>query len=76
MTPTKKLTSEALARMIDHTCLKTDASVADIEKLCSEAVSYGFASVCVHPVQIARCAKLITDPKIKLNNWESLLLGR
>ncbi|MEY4053837.1 MAG: hypothetical protein RL034_755, partial [Bacteroidota bacterium] len=34
---------------IDHTILKPTTLVADIEKLCAEAVQYGFAAVCVPP---------------------------
>ncbi|CAJ35971.1 deoxyribose-phosphate aldolase [Methanocella arvoryzae] len=35
-----------IARLIDHTLLRPDATQEDIEKLCAEAVEYGFASVC------------------------------
>ena len=35
---------------IDHTYLKPDATYKDIDKLCSEAARYNFASVCVAPV--------------------------
>ena len=38
-----------LAKMIDHTMLKPDATKASIEKLCKEALDYNFASVCVNP---------------------------
>ena len=37
-----------LARFIDHTLLKADATGRDIEKLCAEALQAGFASVCVN----------------------------
>jgi deoxyribose-phosphate aldolase len=59
------LTWQALAGMIDHTCLKPDATVADMEKLCSEAVTYGFACVCVHPAQVERCVAL-TAGRVKV----------
>ena len=39
----------ALARMIDHTLLKPDATKQQVEQLCAEAKQYGFASVCVNP---------------------------
>ena len=48
-----------LAKYIDHTFLKPNGSPADIAKLCREAKKYGFASVCVHPCEVARCAKLL-----------------
>lgn len=38
-----------LNRLIDHTLLKPDASVDAIKKLCEEALTYEFASVCVNP---------------------------
>ena len=44
-----------LAKLIDHTLLKADATYADIDKLCAEARKYGFASVCVNPVHVRRC---------------------
>jgi deoxyribose-phosphate aldolase len=40
------------ARFIDHTNLKPDATADDIAKLCSEAVKYHFASVCVNPCNV------------------------
>ncbi|GAA4377020.1 deoxyribose-phosphate aldolase [Hymenobacter koreensis] len=41
--------TDNLAARIDHTLLKPDATRAQIEQLCSEAVAAGFASVCVPP---------------------------
>jgi len=45
------------ARLIDHTLLRPDATDDDIKKLCQEAASYHFASVCVNPtwVRVAAC---------------------
>lgn len=37
-----------LAKMIDHTLLKPEATKEQIKQLCDEAVEYGFASVCVN----------------------------
>ncbi len=45
-----------LAQYIDHTLLKPDASAEDIDKLCAEAVEYGFAAVCVNPTWVKRAA--------------------
>ena len=42
--------------MIDHTLLKPDATKAEIETLCREAMQHGFASVCVNPTWVATCA--------------------
>jgi deoxyribose-phosphate aldolase len=45
------------AGLIDHTLLKPEATDDDIKKLCQEAATYRFASVCVNPtwVRIAAC---------------------
>jgi deoxyribose-phosphate aldolase len=54
-----------LAKLIDHTLLKPEASYSDIDKLCDEAIKYGFASVCVNPVHVKRCAnKLRGSPSV------------
>ena len=45
-----------LAKYIDHTILKPDATAAQVKKLCAEAKEYGFASVCVNPSRIALAA--------------------
>ena len=38
-----------LAKYIDHTLLRPDATRQEIVDLCEEAAQYGFASVCVNP---------------------------
>lgn len=42
-----------IASYIDHTILKPTTLPSDIEKLCGEAVRYGFAAVCVPPHYVA-----------------------
>lgn len=48
-----------LAKQIDHTLLKAEATQDQIEKLCKEAVQYGFASVCINPVWVRLCRDLV-----------------
>ena len=45
-----------LAKYIDHTLLKPEASAEDIHKVCDEAKKYHFASVCVNPSYIKQVA--------------------
>jgi deoxyribose-phosphate aldolase len=45
-----------LAGFIDHTLLKPDATATEIDRMCAEAIEYGFASVCVNPVWARRVA--------------------
>ena len=53
---TKKRRKE-LARRIDHTILRADASAEDVRHVCSEAKEYGFASVCVNPSYVELAAE-------------------
>ncbi len=53
-----------LARYIDHTLLKPDASAADIDTLCDEAAEHHFASVCVNPTWVRRAAARLRDSDV------------
>jgi deoxyribose-phosphate aldolase len=46
-----------LARWIDHTLLKPEATTAQVEMLCQEAREYRFATVCVNPRFVPLCAQ-------------------
>lgn len=48
-----------LASYIDHTLLKPDATVGEIDQLCSEALAQRFASVCVNGAWVKRCAEIL-----------------
>lgn len=55
-----------IAKLIDHTLLKADATQAQIQRLCEEARTHGFASVCVNPywVKFAKAQLTQTDVKV------------
>ena len=53
-------------RLIDHTLLKADASISNIEKLCNEALNYHFASVCVNPGFVPLASKLLKGSDVKV----------
>src|SRR5574340_1152294 len=55
-----------LAKTIDHTLLKPDATQDQIAQLCFEARKYGFASVCVNPTWVELCAKLLEGSDVKV----------
>jgi deoxyribose-phosphate aldolase len=46
------MTPAEVARLIDHTLLRPDATSRDIELLCAEALEHGFAAVCVNPTWV------------------------
>ncbi|MDR0292497.1 MAG: deoxyribose-phosphate aldolase [Elusimicrobium sp.] len=52
-------------KFIDHTLLKPAASAAEIDALCNEAKQYSFASVCVNPCWVKRCAARLKDSGVK-----------
>lgn len=45
-----------LASIIDHTCLRPEALPGEIDRLCDEALAFGFRAVCVQPCFVARAA--------------------
>ena len=55
-----------LARMIDHTLLKPEATVEQVERLCAEAKKFHFASVCINPSYVPLCAKILKDTDVKV----------
>jgi len=63
------------AGAIDHTCLKSDATSAEIERLCEEAVEYGFASVCVPPRLVARAARTLYGSEVAVGTVVGFPLG-
>lgn len=46
-----------VAKYIDHTLLKPEATADEIDVLCDEAMEFGFASVCVNPTWVKRAAE-------------------
>lgn len=55
-----------IASYIDHTILKPTTLVADIEKLCAEAIQYSFAAVCVPPLFVKKAKTLLTGTTVKV----------
>jgi deoxyribose-phosphate aldolase len=55
-----------LARFIDHTLLRPDATAADIDRLCEEARTFGFAAVCVNPTWVRRCAQNLRGSNVRV----------
>ncbi len=55
-----------LAKYIEHTLLKAEATVEDIIRLCQEAEKYNFAAVCVNPCYVDLAAHLLVDSGVKV----------
>lgn len=55
-----------IAKYIDHTLLRPDATPDDIKKLCQEALQYEFASVCVNPTYVKLAAGILRGSPVKV----------
>lgn len=56
----------SMAGIIDHTLLRSDATLEDIRQLANEAKEYGFASVCVNPAWVAFAAEQLAGTGVKV----------
>lgn len=63
------------AKLIDHTQLSAAATRAQIEKLCREAMEYGFWSVCVNPSRVAEAKTLLAGSGVKVCTVVGFPLG-
>lgn len=55
-----------LNQYIDHTILQPTTTLADIERVCSEAVTYNFAAVCVPPLFVKKSKELLQQTTVKV----------
>lgn len=55
-----------LSRYIDHTLLRPEATLAQIETLCKEAKEHNFFSVCVNTSYVKTCADLLKGSNVKV----------
>jgi len=55
-----------IAKIIDHTNIREDASAEDIKKTCQEAKIYGFRGVCVRPEWVKLVKKELEGTGIKV----------
>jgi deoxyribose-phosphate aldolase len=61
-----ELVPKDIAKYIDHTLLKPDATFDQVTKLCNEAREFGFASVCVNPCYVRHSAGLLRGSSVKV----------
>jgi deoxyribose-phosphate aldolase len=66
---------DGVARMIDHTLLKADATQDQIAQLCYEARKYGFAAVCVNPTHVKLCSQLLQGSDVHVCTVVGFPLG-
>jgi deoxyribose-phosphate aldolase len=64
-----------VARLIDHTLLRADATRAEVEQVCTEAMEYSFASVCVNAFWVPYVAGRLKGSAVKVCTVVGFPLG-
>ncbi|MDD3654064.1 MAG: deoxyribose-phosphate aldolase [Desulfotomaculaceae bacterium] len=70
-----KITQKELARVIDHTLLRPEATEKDIVVLCDEARELGFAAVCVNPCYIGLACRELEQAQVSVCSVIGFPLG-
>jgi deoxyribose-phosphate aldolase len=68
-------TARDISGLIDHTILKPDATGEDVRRVCSEALRYRFASVCVNPYWVRLVATELAASPVKVCSVVGFPLG-
>lgn len=61
MTESKREKEAFILSHVDHTLLKPEASWAEVQALCDEAIHYGTASVCISPCYVKRAKEYVGE---------------
>jgi deoxyribose-phosphate aldolase len=64
-----------LARTIDHTLLRPEATAAQVRRLALEAAEHGFASVCIPPVHVPLAAEVLAGSAVRVGTVVAFPLG-
>jgi deoxyribose-phosphate aldolase len=67
--------ASSIARFIDHTLLRPEATHADIVQLCREALENNFASVCVNAYWVPLAASQLVGSEVKVCTVVGFPLG-
>ncbi|MEM0095140.1 MAG: deoxyribose-phosphate aldolase [Candidatus Bathyarchaeia archaeon] len=69
------LSRSQLAKLIDSTLVKATATKSEVEKLCWEAVQYGFGCVMVNPVYVRLAASLLKGTDVRVGSTVGFPFG-
>jgi deoxyribose-phosphate aldolase len=69
------LNPKDIARVIDHSLLRPDATYADIKRLCEEAQQFGFYSICIHPSFIKKAKEFLKGSSVRVTTVIGFPLG-
>ena len=60
---------------IDHTLLKPDCTLSDVNELCKEAAQHGFATVCIPPYFVSHAANLLREQSVRVSTVIGFPMG-
>ncbi len=64
-----------LAKIIDSTLVKATATKSEVERLCREAVQYGFGCVVVNPVYVRFAASILKRTEVRVGSTVGFPFG-
>jgi len=64
-----------LAKLIDSTLVKVTATKGEVERLCREAVQYGFGCVVVNPVYVRLAASILRGTDVRVGSTVGFPFG-
>ncbi len=53
-----------LNKYIEHTILRPDTTLAEVQQVCSEALNYDFAGVCIPPYYVSEAAEILSGTNV------------
>jgi deoxyribose-phosphate aldolase len=69
------MTAREVARLIDHTLLRPEATRENVEALCREALEFEFVNVCVNPAWAKMAARLLHGSRVGVCTVAAFPLG-
>jgi deoxyribose-phosphate aldolase len=72
---TDDIPASQMAKMIDHTLLKAEATKSQVIALCQQAIEYHFAAVCIHPSYVPLCHDMLRATDVEVCSVIGFPLG-
>jgi deoxyribose-phosphate aldolase len=69
------MNAATLARYVDHTLLRPEATEPEVRRVIEEAAEHGFAAVCIPPVHVRLAARLLAGTPVRVGTVIAFPLG-
>jgi deoxyribose-phosphate aldolase len=70
-----KILRGQLAKMLDHTLVRSDVTKGDVKRVCMEAEMYGFGCVCVNPTYVSLAVQFLKETEVKVSSTVGFPFG-